>query len=229
MGPTQEALALADFLIAKHGFKVDRYSLAYAIMEHEEAAIRAEDEHQPRDAGQRARELLADAYREGGYPRAAGTLEAGVIDSLDACALRAITRALSESPGGSPAVFDRATIVRDAELRAACYRLRELVEGRDRFATPHGFRLKDSDEWVQFHNIVSDMQNFRGAYAGTAATQAPGGELSFAVKSLVSAATEIDRQAWGHGTSTITESQIKRLGHAREAVIAAAGGGSHEG
>lgn len=43
MGPTQEALALADFLIARYGFSQDRYSLAYSIMEHEEAAMRDMD------------------------------------------------------------------------------------------------------------------------------------------------------------------------------------------
>lgn len=40
MGPTQEALALADFLISRYGLTADRYQLAYAIMEHEENAMR---------------------------------------------------------------------------------------------------------------------------------------------------------------------------------------------
>ena len=42
MGPTEEALALADFLIADFGPSLDRHSLAYAIMEHEEAAYIAQ-------------------------------------------------------------------------------------------------------------------------------------------------------------------------------------------
>lgn len=33
MGPSKEALALADFLIARHGLEVDRYQLAYTIMD----------------------------------------------------------------------------------------------------------------------------------------------------------------------------------------------------
>lgn len=44
MGPSKEALALADFLIARYGLTADRYQLAYAIMEHEEKAMRAEPE-----------------------------------------------------------------------------------------------------------------------------------------------------------------------------------------
>lgn len=44
MGPSKEALALADFLIERYGLTADRYQLAYAIMEHEEKAMRAEPE-----------------------------------------------------------------------------------------------------------------------------------------------------------------------------------------
>lgn len=42
MGPTPEALALADYLIAKLGLSVDRIALAYACMEHVELAFGAE-------------------------------------------------------------------------------------------------------------------------------------------------------------------------------------------
>ena len=48
---------------------------------------------------ERARALMAKAYRDGGYPHAAGTLEAGVIDSVDACALSAIEQALTQQRG----------------------------------------------------------------------------------------------------------------------------------
>lgn len=48
---------------------------------------------------ERARALMAQAYRDGGYPRAAGTLEAGVIDSVDSCALSAIEQALTQQRG----------------------------------------------------------------------------------------------------------------------------------
>lgn len=48
---------------------------------------------------ERARALMAQAYRDGGYPRAAGTLEAGVIDSVDSCAIRAIEQALTQQRG----------------------------------------------------------------------------------------------------------------------------------
>lgn len=50
---------------------------------------------------ERARALMAQAYRDGGYPRAAGTLEAGVIDSVDSCALSAIEQALTQQRGES--------------------------------------------------------------------------------------------------------------------------------
>ena len=45
---------------------------------------------------ERARALMAQAYRDGGFPHAAGTLEAGVIDSVDSCALRALEQALTQ-------------------------------------------------------------------------------------------------------------------------------------
>lgn len=42
MGPSNESLALADYLIAKLGLQVDRITLAYAIMDHVEVEY-AED------------------------------------------------------------------------------------------------------------------------------------------------------------------------------------------
>lgn len=48
---------------------------------------------------ERARELLADAFRDHGYPRAAESLEAGFTDSLDECALAAIEQALTQQRG----------------------------------------------------------------------------------------------------------------------------------
>ncbi len=48
---------------------------------------------------ERARALMAQAYRDGGFPRAAGILEAGVIDSVDSCALRALEQALTQQRG----------------------------------------------------------------------------------------------------------------------------------
>lgn len=42
MGPTPEALALADYLIANLGLTVDRIALAYACMTHIEEAFGAE-------------------------------------------------------------------------------------------------------------------------------------------------------------------------------------------
>jgi hypothetical protein len=50
-----------------------------------------------------------------------------------------------------------------------------------------------------------------------------------AVSALVSAAREIDRQAWGNGTSTITASQVKALGFARESVERALSSPRQEG
>lgn len=48
---------------------------------------------------ERARSLLADAFRDHGYPRAAESLEAGFTDSLDECALAAIEQALTQQRG----------------------------------------------------------------------------------------------------------------------------------
>lgn len=45
---------------------------------------------------ERARALLADAFRDHGYPRAAESLEAGFTDSLDECALAALEQALTQ-------------------------------------------------------------------------------------------------------------------------------------
>lgn len=48
MGPSDESLALADFLISKLGLQIDRINLAYAIMDHVEVdyaeELRYEDE-----------------------------------------------------------------------------------------------------------------------------------------------------------------------------------------
>lgn len=45
---------------------------------------------------ERARELLAGVYRDSGYLYEADILEAGVVDSIDECALRAIEMALTK-------------------------------------------------------------------------------------------------------------------------------------
>ncbi len=52
---------------------------------------------------ERARALMAKAYRDGGFPHAAGTLEAGVIDSVDSCALSALEQALTQQRGEAAA------------------------------------------------------------------------------------------------------------------------------
>ncbi len=59
MGPTREALALADFLISKYGLTVDRYALAYAIMEHEKYA-KPQDDQDRKDAELHELAVLAD-------------------------------------------------------------------------------------------------------------------------------------------------------------------------
>lgn len=62
MGPTPEALALADFLIGRFGLTVDRYLLAYALMEHIErefgAELDAEDAATPQPSAEGLRELV---------------------------------------------------------------------------------------------------------------------------------------------------------------------------
>lgn len=58
---------------------------------------------------ERARALMAQAYRDGGYPHAAGTLEAGVIDSVDSCALRALEQALTQHRGAMEPIAWAAT------------------------------------------------------------------------------------------------------------------------
>lgn len=67
---------------------------------------------------ERARALMAQAYRDGGFPHAAGTLEAGVIDSVDSCALRALEQALTQRRDTTPQPSADAVREYVTELRA---------------------------------------------------------------------------------------------------------------
>lgn len=84
---------------------------------------------------ERARELLANAYRDGGYPRAAGILEAGVIVPLDACALRALEQALTQQRGaedGRSTSYSREALeIQGARWRALCRTIDHLSPGWD--------------------------------------------------------------------------------------------------
>ena len=62
---------------------------------------------------------------------------------------------------GAP-VFDRAWVVRDAELRAAAYNLLNLVEGVgcERWQNANGFRRKDTQQWVEFYIATKNVQSF---------------------------------------------------------------------
>lgn len=75
-------------------------------------------------------------------------------------ALRAIEQALTRRRGAP--VFDRAWVVRDAELRAAAYNLLNLVEGAgcERWQNANGFRLKDTQQWVEFYIATKNVQSF---------------------------------------------------------------------
>ena len=70
---------------------------------------------------ERARALMAQAYRDGGFPHAAGTLEAGVIDSVDSCALRAIEQALTQQRGDDVESAARALFEAQADPLAASW------------------------------------------------------------------------------------------------------------
>lgn len=80
--------------------------------------------------------------------------------------------ALSQTAG----VPDRKTLFEQAEVLAACYRLKELVEGVgcERWQNANGFRLKDTQQWVEFYNVVNRMQRLE--YPPAAAPAASGGE-----------------------------------------------------
>lgn len=70
MGPTQEAVALADFLISRFGLTIDRYLLAYATMEYIElefgAELDAEDATTPQPDAEALRELVQRWRNEAG-------------------------------------------------------------------------------------------------------------------------------------------------------------------
>lgn len=82
--------------------------------------------------------------------------------------------ALSQTAG----VPDRKTLFEQAEVLAACYRLKELVEGVgcERWQNANGFRLKDTQQWVEFYNVVTRMQRLE--YPTPAAPAASGGEVA---------------------------------------------------
>lgn len=90
-------------------------------------------------------------------------------------------------------VFDRDAIIRSAEARAKLYALTLLVEGPGciRWEDGNGFRLKDTDQWVQFYCLVKSMQNFTFRDETQSALDALRGEVERLVKALDEAACEL--------------------------------------
>lgn len=82
------------------------------------------------------------------------------IDRLRSILIAALEQALTQQRGAP--VFDRAWVVRDAELRAAAYNLMNLVEGVgcERWQNANGFRLKDTQQWVEFYIATKNVQSF---------------------------------------------------------------------
>lgn len=78
--------------------------------------------------------------------------------------------ALAQTAG----VPDRKTLFEQAEVLSACYRLKDLVEGVgcERWQNANGFRLKDTQQWVEFYNVVTRMQRLE--YPPAAAPSASG-------------------------------------------------------
>lgn len=71
----------------EHWRKVARANFCQALTHHSISGA---------SVSERARALLAAEYRDSGYLYEAGTLEAGVVDSIDDCALRAIEKAFTK-------------------------------------------------------------------------------------------------------------------------------------
>ncbi len=88
----------------------------------------------------------------------------------------------NESAAVEAVVFDRDAIFRSAEARAKLYALTLLVEGPGciRWEDGNGFRLKDTDEWVQFYCLVKSMQNFTFRDETQSALDALRGEVAAA-------------------------------------------------
>ena len=101
---------------------------------------------------------------------------------------RAIEQALTQQRGEP--VFDRAWVVRDAELRAAAYNLLNLVEGVgcERWQNANGFRLKDTQQWVEFYIATKNVQSF-----GEPTTPQPSASVMEpgALRALVAAANAV--------------------------------------
>lgn len=100
-----------------------------------------------------------------------------------AATIRTLEQALTQQRGAP--VFDRAWVVRDAELRAAAYNLLNLVEGVgcERWQNANGFRLKDTQQWVEFYIATKNVQSF-----GEVTTPQPSAD---AVRELVRRAYEV--------------------------------------
>ena len=96
--------------------------------------------------------------------------EAGLILSRCRDEFVADLAALSQTAG----VPDRKTLFEQAEVLAACYRLKDLIEGAgcERWQNANGFRLKDTQQWVEFYNVVNRMQRLE--YPPAAAPAASG-------------------------------------------------------
>ena len=128
---------------------LDRASCPDHFMRIAVETITGDAPHPPAAASvsERARALMAQAYRDGGYPYAAGTLEAGVIDSVDSCALSAIEQALTQQRGDGEAV-DRDAWAEALELPEG-YTVEEFLPGGWHYAWTRsdGERMVSGTTW----------------------------------------------------------------------------------
>jgi hypothetical protein len=168
MGPTQEALALADFLIAKYGLKLDRYALAYAIMDHEEEAIRATT---PQDAagvetngdetfytleGLITYGRIAGDDRQGAVPHYLRSLVRQMLPHLEA--LRAMKEGTTPPPG-----------VDVGKLRELAAKWRAVAAGERELAKHHSVPARDAQAMHGLARILDGMADELAAIIDAAA------------------------------------------------------------
>lgn len=191
-------------------------------------------EHQPRDAGQRARQILADEYERDGWVTEATACRNGISDAVDRFALRALARALSESAGGEPVP----NIVREVlEWYASDPRIwvgwnkegwaEEAAAKASGHYTFIGEDERGHNEYVPNHVRAEEALAAYNEWMerqSTAPARAPGGE------ELREYITRLRESVTHAGTYSLTEyekgwtNRALRIADELEAVIAAAGG-----
>lgn len=84
---------------------------------------------------------------------------------------------LAAAPAAPAPAIDRKSLMERAELLAACYRLKELVEGVTchRWVNGSGLRLKDTSEWAAFYVAVNHMHDGGARLPASEAPRVTGG------------------------------------------------------